>query len=128
MKNKNKQTNKHVSIGWTVINILFLFKDASIIMCSLQVNLSFPSAQSLPASDTHLTVKATPLSLCALTAVDQSVLLLKPEAKLSPQSVSVHCSLEYLKMLTMTRPFLVTITTKDKILTVRSVMSSPNRH
>ncbi|XP_032761474.1 alpha-1-macroglobulin [Rattus rattus] len=51
------------------------------------VNLSFPSAQSLPASDTHLTVKATPLSLCALTAVDQSVLLLKPEAKLSPQSI-----------------------------------------
>ena len=57
-------------------------------MCSLQVNLSFPSAQSLPASDTHLKVKAAPLSLCALTAVDQSVLLLKPEAKLSPQSVS----------------------------------------
>ncbi|GAB1291337.1 Pregnancy zone protein [Apodemus speciosus] len=52
-----------------------------------KVNLSFPSAQSLPASDTHLKVKATPLSLCALTAVDQSVLLLKPEAKLSPQSI-----------------------------------------
>ena len=52
-----------------------------------KVNLSFPSAQSLPASDTHLKVKAAPLSLCALTAVDQSVLLLKPEAKLSPQSI-----------------------------------------
>ncbi|XP_031239435.1 pregnancy zone protein isoform X2 [Mastomys coucha] len=52
-----------------------------------KVNLSFPSAQSLPASDTHLKVKATPLSLCALTSVDQSVLLLKPEAKLSPESI-----------------------------------------
>ncbi|XP_028610189.1 pregnancy zone protein-like [Grammomys surdaster] len=52
-----------------------------------KVNLSFPSAQSLPASDTHLKVKATPLSLCALTGVDQSVLLLKPEAKISPQSI-----------------------------------------
>nr|XP_034367733.1 pregnancy zone protein-like [Arvicanthis niloticus] len=52
-----------------------------------KVDLSFPSAQSLPASDTHLKVKATPLSLCALTGVDQSVLLLKPEAKISPQSI-----------------------------------------
>ncbi|XP_077026108.1 pregnancy zone protein-like [Tamandua tetradactyla] len=52
-----------------------------------KVNLSFASAQSLPASDTHLKVTATPLSLCALRAVDQSVLLMKPEAELSPQSV-----------------------------------------
>ncbi|KAM9671515.1 pregnancy zone protein-like isoform 2-T2 [Trichechus inunguis] len=52
-----------------------------------KVNLSFSSAQSLPASDTHLKLTATPLSLCALRAVDQSVLLMKPEAELSPQSV-----------------------------------------
>ncbi|XP_004451447.2 pregnancy zone protein-like [Dasypus novemcinctus] len=52
-----------------------------------KVTLSFTSAQSLPASDTHLKVTATPLSLCALRAVDQSVLLMKPEAELSPQSV-----------------------------------------
>ncbi|XP_006875547.1 PREDICTED: alpha-2-macroglobulin-like [Chrysochloris asiatica] len=52
-----------------------------------KVNLSFSSAQSMPASDTHLKVTATPLSLCALRAVDQSVLLMKPEAELSPQSV-----------------------------------------
>ncbi|XP_047404632.1 pregnancy zone protein-like isoform X2 [Sciurus carolinensis] len=52
-----------------------------------KVNLSFSSAQGLPASDTYLKVTATPFSLCALRAVDHSVLLMKPEAELSPQSV-----------------------------------------
>ncbi|KAM9230693.1 alpha-2-macroglobulin-like [Dugong dugon] len=52
-----------------------------------KVNLSFKSAQSLPASFTHLRVSASPESLCALRVVDQSVLLLKPEAELSPSSV-----------------------------------------
>ncbi|CAO2606747.1 Pregnancy zone protein [Lemmus lemmus] len=52
-----------------------------------KVNLSFSPAQSLPASDALLKVTATPLSLCALRAVDQSVLLQKPEAELSPQSI-----------------------------------------
>ncbi|KAK2498956.1 hypothetical protein MC885_001575, partial [Smutsia gigantea] len=52
-----------------------------------KVNLSFSSAQSLPASNMNLKVTATPHSLCALRAVDQSVLLMKPEAELSPQSV-----------------------------------------
>ncbi|XP_005365348.1 pregnancy zone protein-like [Microtus ochrogaster] len=52
-----------------------------------KVNLSFSPTQSLPASDANLKVTATPLSLCALRAVDQSVLLLKPEAELSPQSI-----------------------------------------
>nr|XP_047285925.1 pregnancy zone protein-like [Homo sapiens] len=52
-----------------------------------KVNLRFSSAQSLPASNTRLKVRATPLSLCALRAVDQSVLLMKPEAELSPKSV-----------------------------------------
>uniref|UniRef100_A0A5F9C1C5 A2ML1 protein n=1 Tax=Oryctolagus cuniculus TaxID=9986 RepID=A0A5F9C1C5_RABIT len=53
-----------------------------------KVHLSFLSAQSLPASDAHLKVTASPLSLCALRAVDQSVLLMKPETELSPRSVS----------------------------------------
>nr|XP_044612248.1 pregnancy zone protein-like isoform X1 [Equus asinus] len=52
-----------------------------------KVNLSFSSARNLPASNTTLKVTATPHSLCALRAVDQSVLLMKPEAELSPQSV-----------------------------------------
>ncbi|XP_023563183.1 alpha-2-macroglobulin [Octodon degus] len=52
-----------------------------------KVDLSFSPAQSLPASHTHLRVTAAPQSLCALRAVDQSVLLLKPEAELSASSV-----------------------------------------
>uniref|UniRef100_A0A8C9GTB7 Alpha-2-macroglobulin n=1 Tax=Piliocolobus tephrosceles TaxID=591936 RepID=A0A8C9GTB7_9PRIM len=62
-----------------------------------KVTLRFSSAQSLPASNTHLKVTATPLSLCALRAVDQSVLLMKPEAELSPQSVSPTPALEIMK-------------------------------
>uniref|UniRef100_A0A8C6CBP6 Alpha-2-macroglobulin domain-containing protein n=1 Tax=Monodon monoceros TaxID=40151 RepID=A0A8C6CBP6_MONMO len=53
-----------------------------------KVNLSFSSARGLPASDINLKVTAAAYSLCALRAVDQSVLLLKPEAEVSPQSVS----------------------------------------
>ncbi|KAM5336307.1 pregnancy zone protein-like [Glossophaga mutica] len=52
-----------------------------------KVDLSFSPAQSLPASHAHLRVTASPQSLCALRAVDQSVLLMKPEAELSPSSV-----------------------------------------
>uniref|UniRef100_M3YMW4 Alpha-2-macroglobulin n=1 Tax=Mustela putorius furo TaxID=9669 RepID=M3YMW4_MUSPF len=52
-----------------------------------KVNLSFSSVQSLPASHNNLEVTASPHSLCALRAVDKSVLLMKPEAELSPQSV-----------------------------------------
>ncbi|KAL1764977.1 alpha-1-inhibitor 3-like [Sigmodon hispidus] len=49
-----------------------------------KVDLSFSPAQSLPASQAHLRLTASPQSLCGLRAVDQSVLLLKPEAELSP--------------------------------------------
>ncbi|XP_044929360.1 alpha-2-macroglobulin [Mustela putorius furo] len=52
-----------------------------------KVDLSFRPAQSLPASHAHLRVSASPQSLCALRAVDQSVLLMKPEAELSAASV-----------------------------------------
>ncbi|XP_016077346.1 PREDICTED: alpha-2-macroglobulin-like [Miniopterus natalensis] len=52
-----------------------------------KVDLSFSPEQSLPASHAHLRVTATPQSLCALRAVDQSVLLMKPEAELSPSTV-----------------------------------------
>uniref|UniRef100_A0A8C4MJE1 Alpha-2-macroglobulin n=1 Tax=Equus asinus TaxID=9793 RepID=A0A8C4MJE1_EQUAS len=53
-----------------------------------KVDLSFHPTRSLPASHAHLRVTASPQSLCALRAVDQSVLLMKPEAELSPASVS----------------------------------------
>ncbi|XP_040593033.1 alpha-1-inhibitor 3 [Mesocricetus auratus] len=49
-----------------------------------RVDLSFTPAPSLPASQAHLRVTASPQSLCGLRAVDQSVLLLRPEAELSP--------------------------------------------
>ncbi|XP_077026087.1 alpha-2-macroglobulin-like [Tamandua tetradactyla] len=52
-----------------------------------KVDLSFSPTRSLPASHVHLRVTASPQSLCALRAVDQSVLLLKPEAELSASSV-----------------------------------------
>lgn len=57
-----------------------------------QVGLSFSPAQSLPASHVHLRVTASPQSLCALRAVDLSVLLMRPEAELSPTSVSPSAS------------------------------------
>ncbi|XP_055460090.1 murinoglobulin-1-like isoform X2 [Psammomys obesus] len=49
-----------------------------------KVDLSFSPARSLPASQADLRVTASPQSLCGLRAVDQSVLLLRPEAELSP--------------------------------------------
>ncbi|XP_036037834.1 murinoglobulin-1-like [Onychomys torridus] len=49
-----------------------------------KVDLTFTPAQSLPASQAHLHVTASPQSLCGLRAVDQSMLLLRPEAELSP--------------------------------------------
>lgn len=51
-----------------------------------KVNMSFSSAQGLPASDTNVKVTATPHSLCALQGVDKSVLLVEPTAEPSPQS------------------------------------------
>ncbi|XP_038963908.1 murinoglobulin-2 isoform X2 [Rattus norvegicus] len=52
-----------------------------------KVHLSFSPSQSLPASQTHMRVTASPQSLCGLRAVDQSVLLLRPEAELSPSLI-----------------------------------------
>ncbi|XP_053896221.1 alpha-2-macroglobulin-like [Malaclemys terrapin pileata] len=52
-----------------------------------KVNLHFSPAEGLPASNTHLRIGASPGSLCAVHAVDKSVLLMKPEAELSPNSV-----------------------------------------
>ncbi|KFV60267.1 Alpha-2-macroglobulin, partial [Tyto alba] len=54
---------------------------------SNKVDLSFSASEGLPSSDTHLLFRASPNSLCAVRAVDKSVLLMKPEADLSPSSV-----------------------------------------
>ncbi|NXC07089.1 A2MG protein, partial [Orthonyx spaldingii] len=52
-----------------------------------KVDLSFSPSEGLPSSDAHLLFQASPNSLCAVRAVDKSVLLMKPEAELSPSSV-----------------------------------------
>ncbi|KFQ80106.1 Alpha-2-macroglobulin, partial [Phoenicopterus ruber ruber] len=54
---------------------------------SNKVDLSFSPSEGLPSSDTHLLFRASPNSLCAVRAVDKSVLLMKPEADLSSSSV-----------------------------------------
>ncbi|XP_064318863.1 alpha-2-macroglobulin [Phalacrocorax carbo] len=54
---------------------------------SNKVDLSFSPSEGLPSSDAHLLFRASPNSLCAVRAVDKSVLLMKPEAELSPSSV-----------------------------------------
>ncbi|XP_038615592.1 ovostatin-like [Tachyglossus aculeatus] len=57
-----------------------------------KVNISFSKEQGPPGSNVTLHVTAATESLCALRAVDQSVLLLRPESELSAQSVynSLH--------------------------------------
>ncbi|POI27218.1 hypothetical protein CIB84_009032 [Bambusicola thoracicus] len=52
-----------------------------------KVNLSFVPKEELPASNTSLKLHSSPRSLCALCAVDRSVLFMKPEDELSPSSV-----------------------------------------
>ncbi|XP_051819218.1 alpha-2-macroglobulin-like isoform X2 [Antechinus flavipes] len=59
-----------------------------------KVNLSFSSAKSLPSLDTHLKVTASPQSLCALRAVDESVLLLQSEEELTPGSLYEQLSVK----------------------------------
>ncbi|NWT41357.1 A2MG protein, partial [Chroicocephalus maculipennis] len=54
---------------------------------SNKVDLSFSPSEGLPSSDAHLLFRASPHSLCAVRAVDKSILLMKPEADLSPSSV-----------------------------------------
>ncbi|XP_069719677.1 alpha-2-macroglobulin-like isoform X2 [Phaenicophaeus curvirostris] len=54
---------------------------------SNNVDLSFSPPEGLPSSDARLLFRASPNSLCAVHAVDKSILLMKPEADLSPSSV-----------------------------------------
>uniref|UniRef100_A0A8C3TVR6 Alpha-2-macroglobulin n=1 Tax=Catharus ustulatus TaxID=91951 RepID=A0A8C3TVR6_CATUS len=63
-------------------------EDFQVEMClPNKVKLSFAPKEGLPASNTHLQLHTSPRSLCALRAVDKSVLLMKPENELSPSSV-----------------------------------------
>ncbi|XP_035168726.1 alpha-2-macroglobulin-like protein 1 [Oxyura jamaicensis] len=51
------------------------------------VKLGFSDTVALPGSAVHLHLQAAPRSLCSIRAVDQSVLLLRPEAELSRANV-----------------------------------------
>lgn len=62
--------------------------DSQVIFVLLQVSLGFSPSQQLPGSDVDLQLQAAPGSLCAIRAVDESVLLLRPERELSNHSVS----------------------------------------
>uniref|UniRef100_A0A8C0ZCD7 Alpha-2-macroglobulin n=1 Tax=Cyanistes caeruleus TaxID=156563 RepID=A0A8C0ZCD7_CYACU len=62
-------------------------EDFQVEMClPNKVRLSFAPKEGLPASNTRLQLHTSPRSLCALRAVDKSVLLMKPENELSPSS------------------------------------------
>ncbi|XP_009681138.1 alpha-2-macroglobulin isoform X1 [Struthio camelus] len=52
-----------------------------------KVSLSFAPQEGLPSSNTRLQLHTSPRSLCALRAVEKSVLLMKPEDELSANSV-----------------------------------------
>ncbi|XP_053870604.1 alpha-2-macroglobulin-like protein 1 [Malaclemys terrapin pileata] len=52
-----------------------------------KVKLAFSQDRALPGSELQLWVQAAPGSLCAVRAVDESVLLMKPEAELSVDTV-----------------------------------------
>ncbi|XP_071413479.1 alpha-2-macroglobulin-like protein 1 isoform X2 [Pithys albifrons albifrons] len=52
-----------------------------------RVKLGFSDTVALPGSSVRLHLEAAPGSLCSIRAVDQSVLLLRPEAELSRDSV-----------------------------------------
>ncbi|KAJ8332037.1 hypothetical protein SKAU_G00429840 [Synaphobranchus kaupii] len=52
-----------------------------------KVSLQFSSSQELPGGKAFLEVQAQPGSLCSLRAIDQSVLLMRPDKELSAQKV-----------------------------------------
>lgn len=54
----------------------------------VQVKMAFSEARALPGAALGLQLGAAPGSLCAVRAVDRSVLLLKPEAELNAEAVS----------------------------------------
>ncbi|XP_054998741.1 LOW QUALITY PROTEIN: alpha-2-macroglobulin-like protein 1 [Sorex araneus] len=60
----------------------------SVEMCfENQVSMSFSPSQQLPGAGVELRLQAAPRSLCAVRAVDESVLLLRPERELTNSSV-----------------------------------------
>ncbi|NXX58955.1 A2ML1 protein, partial [Scopus umbretta] len=62
--------------------------DLKVAKCFLnKVKMAFSEDRALPGSALRLELEAAPGSLCAIRAVDRSVLLLKPEAELNTEAV-----------------------------------------
>ncbi|KFV53492.1 Alpha-2-macroglobulin-like 1, partial [Gavia stellata] len=69
------------------------------------VKLGFSDTVALPGSAVRLHLQAAPGSLCSIRAVDQSVLLLRPEAELSRDSVSHFSTIYELEGATAVQPY-----------------------
>ncbi|KAM6292658.1 alpha-2-macroglobulin-like protein 1 [Porphyrio hochstetteri] len=70
-----------------------------------QVKLGFSDTVALPGSSVHLHLQAAPGSLCSIRAVDHSILLLRPEAELSRDSVYNMFSYSQENPSTLTDPY-----------------------
>ncbi|XP_038241338.1 alpha-2-macroglobulin-like protein 1 [Dermochelys coriacea] len=78
-------------LGYTVLPDGEMAADSTLLRMAKclpnKVKLAFSQDRALPGSELQLRVQAAPGSLCAIRAVDQSVLLMKPEAELSVDMV-----------------------------------------
>ena len=52
-----------------------------------QVSLQFSPSRAVPGEESSLQLSAQPGSLCGLSAVDQSVLIMEPEGRLNIDKV-----------------------------------------
>ncbi|CAM4633154.1 unnamed protein product [Lepidochelys kempii] len=78
-------------LGYTVLPDGEMAADSTLLRMAKclpnKVKLAFSQDRALPGSELQLQVQAAPGSLCAVHAVDQSVLLMKPQAELSVDTV-----------------------------------------
>ncbi|XP_075774781.1 alpha-2-macroglobulin-like protein 1 [Pelodiscus sinensis] len=78
-------------LGYTVLPDGEMAADSALLRVAKclpsKVKLAFSQDRALPGSELQLQVQAAPGSLCAVRAVDRSVLLMKPEAELSVDTV-----------------------------------------
>ncbi|XP_075774806.1 alpha-2-macroglobulin-like protein 1 isoform X2 [Pelodiscus sinensis] len=78
-------------LGYTVLPDGEMAADSALLRVAKclpnKVKLAFSQDRALPGSELQLQVQAAPGSLCAVRAVDRSVLLVNPEAELSVDTV-----------------------------------------
>lgn len=75
----------HVSISLLILLSLF---HASFCGVLLKVKVDFPTKESHTGSIVQLQLEAAPGSMCAVQAVDENMLLMRPENELTSQKVS----------------------------------------